>query len=336
MRNRQKLTMPNWTNSPSLELICSRVQGSTSKRRFLIFVVPRRGAPSPLLRVLNVERNFDIAARFYEEPGVNERLADGAEYVMSGGLSKFHAAALFLDENALHTAYDGYFFLDGDLEFDPAQLNHFLSFVSAAGMDLAQPALTRDSYSYWNMAYHQPGYIFRKTSFVEVMAPYLSRAALSKTRGTFTRSISTYGLDLVWPALIGGSAICVVDAFQIRHRERVDHRSGGFYNYLKSIGVDLDEEERRLLADYGVAAERAHSRTGYFWKQPWPLSHRPPRLVSVPLGGPEKRLRKQFLLDSAMHLARLRPGREEHSEGQLEIAIGPHLSGSRISSSPVE
>ncbi len=286
--------------------------------------------------MLHAERNFDIAARFYEEPGVNQGLADGAEFVMSGGLSKFHAAALFLDETALHSSYDGYFFLDGDLEFDPAQLNHFLSFARAAQMDLAQPALTRDSYSYWNMAYHQPGYVFRTTSFVEVMAPYLSRAALAKTRETFTRSISTYGLDLVWPTLIGGNAVGVVDAFQIRHRERVDHRSGRFYNYLKSIGVDLDEEERRLLADYGVVAERAHSRTGYFWKQPWPLSNQPPRLVSVTLGGPEKRSTKRFLIDSAMRLARLRPGRGERSEGQLEIAIAPYLAGSSIFSSPVE
>lgn len=322
-------SMPNWTNSPRLELISNRGL-SKAKRQFLVFVVPRRGAASPLLQSLLGERNFDIAARFYEAPGLNEPLLENAEFVMTGGLSKFHAAAFFLEECSLAELYDGYLFLDGDLEFEPVALSQFLSFVHAARFDLAQPSLTRDSYCYWKMAYHQPEYIFRETSFVEVMAPYLSRAALSKTCKTFTQSISTYGLDLVWPSLIGSSAIGVVDAFQIRHRERVDHAGGNFYKYLKSIDVDLDAEERQILAEYGVIPEIAHSRRGYYWKKPWAFANRSPRLVSVPLEAPEKSTEKQILIDLSMRFARLRPWREERSEDKLAAEIGPYLSGSQI------
>ncbi len=250
---------------------------------------------------------------------------------MTGGLSKFHAAALFLDIIRLQEPYDGYLFLDGDLEFDPEQLSNFLSFVKAAQLDLAQPAVTRDSYCYWKMAYHQPGYIYRDTSFVEVMAPYLSRTALMKALPTFTKSISTYGLDLVWPSLVGNKAIGVVDAFQVRHRDRVDHASGSFYRYLKSIDVDLDEEERLILAEYGVTPERAHSRRGYFWKRQWPLFGSPSALVSVPLSGPERETSRQFLVDLAMRAARMRPGRYERPEPDLAKAISPYLSGDRIS-----
>jgi hypothetical protein len=256
---------------------------------------------------------------------------------MTGGLSKFHSASLFLREFRLDRAYEGYLFLDGDLEFDATQLSQFLNFVVAANLHLAQPSVSRDSYCYWKMAYHQPGYIFRETSFVEVMAPYLSRDALAKTFQTFTQSISTYGLDLVWPSLIGSGAIGVVDAFQIRHRDRVDHSGGSFYKYLKSIGVDLDEEERQILAHYGVTngetTAAAYSRRGYYWKKSWAFSCHAPRLFSVPLKAPEKGTERRILIDLAMRLARLSPLREVRREDQLATAIGPHLEGNQISSS---
>jgi len=282
-----------------------------------------------LLRTLKSKRNFDLAVRFYEAPGRNEGLVDGAEFVMTGGLSKFHSAALFFDVNRLQETYDGCLFLDGDLEFNSEQLCNFFSFVKAAKLDLAQPSVTRDSFCYWKMAYHQPGYIFRETSFVEVMAPYLSRSALLKALPTFTKSISTYGLDLVWPSLVGNNGIGVVDAFQIRHRDRVDHASGNFYKYLKSINVDLDEEERLILAEYGVTPGVAHSRRGYFWNRRWPLSTEPPTLVSVRLNAPETKTEKQILIDLAMRRARWGSGRAEQ---ELATAISPFLAGDRISS----
>ena len=315
-----------WSNSNSLELI-TRPKADRRPRRFLVFLVPSPEQRSPLLGLRAESRNFDLAVRFYAAPGLNESLLERAEFVMTGGLSKFHAAGLFIEMAGLGRVYDGCMFLDGDLEFDETQLSNFLSFVHAAGLDLAQPSVTRDSYCYWKMAYHQPGYIFRETSFVEVMAPYVSRAALSKMLPTFKQSISTYGLDLVWPSLIGSDAIGVVDAFQVRHQERVNHESGGFYKYLRSINVDLDEEERRILAQYGVTPEHAHSRRGYFWKKAWPLSGRPAALHSVLLPGIEKATEKQMLIDLVMRFAAY--GRTR-SEGELANALRPFLIGENI------
>lgn len=311
-----------WSNGKSLEMISAPRRPPSSSRPFLVFVVPRGSTPSPLLEILREERNFDVAARFYDAPAANELLVNEAEFVMTGGLSKFHAASLFLEQFELHDRYEGYFFLDGDLEFDAKKLGEFLSFVRAAELDLAQPAVTRDSFCYWKMAYHQPSFVFRETSFVEVMAPYFSRRALSRTCATFTRSISTYGLDLVWPTLVGNRAIGVVDAFQIRHREQVDHVSGGFYKYLASIGIDLNEEERRIQAEYGVSPQHAHSRRGYMLRREHAYSGRSHRLVSVALPGIERFTNKQLLIDAAMSLARIGPSRQENEKFQ---ALKPFL-----------
>ena len=317
-----------WQNSEEIRIVSTRVRTQSFKRQFLVFIVPSSSIASPLLSVLNAERNFDIAVRFYDDPGANDQFLTDADFVMTGGLSKFHAASQFLRSNEFLSQYDGYLFLDGDLEFNASQLSAFLAFVNAANLDLAQPSVTRDSYCYWKMAYQQQGFVFREASFVEVMAPYMSRFALSKLLPTFEKSISTYGLDLVWPSLVGNKAIAVVDAFQVRHRDRVDHASGSFYRYLKSIDVDLEEDERLMLAEYGVKREQAHSRRGYFWRRQWPLFGGPSALVSVPLGGPEGRTNEQFLIDLAMRAARMRRGR---LEAQLEMAISPYLSGDRIS-----
>lgn len=311
LRGTVELGTSVWCNSDTLRVLsASRVQRSQS-RKFLVFVVPRKDMESPLLKVNLEDRNFDIAVRFYEEPGLNQHFLEMADFVMTGGLSKFHAASQFLKCSVVKQDYEGYFFLDGDLEFDAARLSSFLEFSLAAGFDLAQPSVTKDSYCYWSMAYHQPDYIYRQTSFVEVMAPYLSRASLGKLLPTFTQSISTYGLDLVWPSLVNSDKIGVVDAFQVRHLEMVDHNSGNFYKYLKSIGVDLDEEERRILAEFGVTPDRAHSLRGYMLKKTRMQRDNQISLVSVPLYEIEKRCDQQWVIDLLMWLASLGPAREE-------------------------
>lgn len=320
-----------WLNAKELYLLKNQPFEASARRQYLVFVVPKGDVRSPLLDIMHRDRNFDVAARFYDDPGKNRQLAVDSEYVMTGGLSKFHAAALFFEACGLQDIYDGYLFLDGDLEFDVAQLSNFLSLAHEAKFDLAQPSLTRESYCYWRTAFHQPGFIFRTTSFVEVMAPYISRSALSKTLVTFTQSISTYGLDLVWPSLIGGKRIAVVDAFQITHRDRVDHVSGAFYKYLKSIGVDLIEEERKVLAEYSVTRQRAHSRRGYLWKRRWPFLGQTKRMVSVSLGEPELRSQKQTMIDAAMCWARWSAWSDERPEDDLAMNIGPYLSGNSIS-----
>ena len=304
-----------WLNDSALRLISNRRTG-VAKRRFLVFLVPRANMPSPLLGLPPDDRNYDLAVRCYERPGMNEDLLAEAEYVMTGGLSKFHAAALFLESCGLAQSYDGFFFLDGDLEFEGSQLSGFLDLVHAAGLDLAQPSVTRDSYCYWRMAYHQPSFVFRETSFVEVMCPYISQKALAATQGSFTRSISTYGLDLLWPHLVGDSRIGVIDAFQVKHKEKVDLKSGIFYKYLATLGIDPDEEEQRVLAEYGIKRRHAHSRRGFILEAAG-TEGGAPRLFSVPLLPVEKFTESQLIIDVAMRLACRIPARPEQASAAL-------------------
>lgn len=313
------VTLGGWYNDRTLKILSD---SRTSRRRFLVFVVLREDVASSLLTLRPEQRNFDLALRLYAPPGKNEFLLSQAEFVMTGGLSKFHAAELFLRDRGLVHDYEGYLFLDGDVEFEASRLSQFLSFVDAVGLQLAQPALTRDSGAYWKMTYQQPGYIYRESSFVEVMAPYISRKALQAVIPTFSQSISGYGLDLVWPRLLQDGPIGIVDAFQIRHRESVDHETGPFYTYLKSIGIDLDQEERRLLARYGIQRERAHSRRGYFWKKRLFGQSGSRSLCSVPLPAIESHTENQFIIDLTMRIAKMQSCRPEPEREKAVRSLG--------------
>lgn len=288
-----------WCNAHALEIVKAPAVDRRFYKRFLVFVVLGSLTPSPLLRLASEQRNFDLAVRFYEHPGVNECLIEEADFVMTGGLSKFHSAAQFIAASGVGDKYEGYLFLDGDLEFDVFKLNNFLCMVQAANFDLAQPSVSRDSYCYWKVAYHQPRFVFRETSFVEVMAPFMSRAALAKLLPTFDQSISSYGLDFVWPHLLGDGKIGVVDGFQMRHSDRVDLEAGAFYRYLATLGIDPLEEGRRLELEYGVRKVRPYSRRGYIGRNSDDTS---PFIVSVPLPHPERFTKSQGAIDLTMSL----------------------------------
>lgn len=278
----------SWGNAKTITVV--RRPERHKSRRFLIFLVVSEAIPHPLLGNLLEDRSYDLAVRFYAPPGVNVGFLDEADYVITGGLSKFHAAAQFLEQCRLVGCHEGVLFMDGDIRFDPAHLQAFLEHASSVGFSLAQPALSRDSSSYWKMTYHQPWFAWRETSFVEIMCPYLSRGALAKVLPTFTESISGYGLDFVWPKLLAGERIGIVDSFQMQHEAEVDLEGGPFYRYLATLGIDAIDEKASLRKAYNTARARPHSRRGAVVRPSG-------RLIVVPLFGPERLRLSQLSID---------------------------------------
>ena len=88
------------------------------------------------------ERNFDLALSLYGPPG--DATFDAADYAFSGGINKFQAARQFIDAARLQR-YQGFIFLDDDLEMSQSQLSRFFDYCAVRGFDLAQPSLTLDS-----------------------------------------------------------------------------------------------------------------------------------------------------------------------------------------------
>lgn len=241
-----------------------RPSKARKNRPFLIFLAASEGLQSFSPDQLGDDRNFDLAARYYYKPQQDDHVANQAEYLLSGGRSKFHSAKLFFEKVDCLEKYRGFLFLDGDIKFAGSDHQRFLRVANGYGFAIAQAGLTKDSYYSWEVTLARSGYIFRETSMVEVMAPYFTRDALLDVLPTFDQSISTYGLDRIWPQLIGSNQrVGVVDAIKMRHSQPICKQTGKFYQYLKSIGVNPRIEQRQVLKKYGVAKVRPFDRAGY-------------------------------------------------------------------------
>jgi hypothetical protein len=241
-----------FANAPSIS-VHRRPEGGCA-RPFLVFV---RSGASPVAQPawpLNpADRKFDVLANFFAPPSPDCWLLECADYVTSGGLSKFHAAKLLLHGEMLNR-YAGVLFLDDDVEthFDPGA---FATFVTQQGISLAQAALTPDSVAGHVVSLHHPSCAWRETNFVEVMAPFFTRALLTSAIEEFDRSISSWGLDVLWGARYAAShRIAIVDLFTMAHMRPSDLKEGAFYRYLETLGVDPMRELAQIFRE--LAFER--------------------------------------------------------------------------------
>ena len=127
-------------NSPNIAILRSVER----YRRFLIMI--RCGSnvrPSLFQGPLASERNFDVAVNYFAPPHPDDFFYQGAEFLVSGGLSKFHAAKQILYAGLLDK-YEALYFLDDhvELHFDPSL---FLQYCSMKAFAMAQASLTHPS-----------------------------------------------------------------------------------------------------------------------------------------------------------------------------------------------
>ncbi len=223
------------------------VKAPDKLRDNLVFIRAGRGRPWPFLAGWQgQERNFDIAASYFAEPDIESDLYNNADFILSGGLSKFHAGQLFLQNSMRLDHYQYVFFVDDDIEF-LFSIDEFIAFCKKINAVIAQPSLTYDSYFTFSTTRHHPGLIFRTTNYVETMCPLFMATHLKKVIGAFDKSISSYGLDIYWSVSMEPEQFALItDCFQMRHTRPISD-DGNFYKYLESIGVNRWEDLKNIM-----------------------------------------------------------------------------------------
>lgn len=204
-------------------------------------------------------RSFDVEINYYSVPHESDRFAGYADFVFGGGMPKLHGAKSFFQETSLHATYESCMFLDDDVEllFDPNRI--FLA-CNEYCHDLAQAALTPGCTGAMGLTRQHPRLKYRTTNFVEVMAPVLRREFLSEMLHSFDMSVSGWGIDVYWGHSLGARwRAGIIDDLLMRHTVPSDHSNGGFYRYLRSIGVDPYAELKAILENIGVNPYFAHS-----------------------------------------------------------------------------
>ncbi|HWP18005.1 MAG TPA: hypothetical protein VNO84_02635 [Burkholderiaceae bacterium] len=220
------------------------------KRRNLIIARVGDASLHPLW-MASRSRTYDVFLSYYGKTDRNYQ-GDAEYYEMRAG-TKWGGIAELLDAHwSIIQDYDAVWVPDDDISMAPTDIVKMFDIFHAFELSLAQPALTKDSYSYWKITYRVDGSILRFTDFVEVMMPIFDRSSLQWLKATFSEAPSGWGLDYVWPKLLAHRgrrhAIAIIDAVAAKHTRPL---GGGDLYKSQSIGNPA-AEMAEVLRKYGI------------------------------------------------------------------------------------
>jgi hypothetical protein len=187
-------------------------------------VIFRAGARSlhPFWREPNVEASWDLYVCPYQAlppappaPGVTVgEVRPGPKF--SGLRSLLHDWPGWRDYRYVMLA-------DDDLLMSQAEAAGFFTACSAIRAKLAQPALTEQSPCGHMMLYRNSAFLDRMVTFVEVMLPCFRSDVLQDLLWTLdlTETGWGWGLDALWPKLLGYEDLYVVDSYPVSHTRPV-------------------------------------------------------------------------------------------------------------------
>ena len=159
-----------------------------------------------------------------------------------------HKLIQLLRDDLAH--YDFVWFPDDDLAADSQTINRIFALCRVLRLQLAQPALSLDSFVSYAGTFVNSSFLARFTNFVEIMAPVFSREFLNCCADSFGENLSGYGLDSLWPTWVDQpNKIAILDACPVRHTRPV---GGPNYKAVAAGGKSPMEELRALLQKHRI------------------------------------------------------------------------------------
>ena len=193
-----------------------------------------------------VHKNFDLFIDYYGDTP-NKYAEDADIYRQKKGFKWPELYNLVESYQSKILQYDAVWLPDDDLSIDCTRISKMFELFHCFDLQLAQPALSRDSFFSHPITLKNDQFAVRFTNFVEVMAPIFSQEALKLCWPTFKDSIIGWGLDFVWPKLLDSTKIAIIDEIPIRHTRPI----GGGVMY-KSEKLDPHKEEIEVAQKYVV------------------------------------------------------------------------------------
>jgi Protein of unknown function (DUF707) len=224
-----------------------------SDRRNLVIVRAGNSSLHPEWLKGDEGRTWDIVVNYfgddpdlYKEPDVTRIDSKGP---------KWPALYDLLNSNPEFISnYDYIWLPDDDLAATKADINTLFDLVKRYRLEVAQPALSWDSYYSHITTLRNNRTKVRYTNYVEVMAPCFCSAMLQKALPLFNSNLSGWGLDYLWTALAQDpqNGIAIIDEVTVRHTRPV---GGPNYKRLRETGVSPWDEMRALCKAHGLDEE---------------------------------------------------------------------------------
>ncbi len=184
------------------------------------------------------QQNFDYALSWFGDVPPN---APGAAFVHMQKGAKWPGLEKTLAHHWDTISQYRYVWLpDDDLLCSPEQVSRMFLICEDLKLELAQPALTTDSYFSHLCTLQHQDFQVRFTNFVEIMAPIFSAEMLAKIYPTLAGNISGYGLDAVWPRMSSLGRVGIIDDTPVKHTRPV---GGPNYLFNKTAGISPIHED---------------------------------------------------------------------------------------------
>lgn len=193
------------------------------------------------------EQNFDYALSWF---GAEAPAAEGAAFVHLQKGAKWPGLqeTLIAHWDTIQQ-YEYVWLPDDDLLCEPELVSRMFAICRDLQLDLAQPALTRDSYFSHLITLQHTEFQVRFTNFVEIMAPVVSIDMLARVFPTLQGNVSGWGLDSLWPRLTKLGKVAIIDDTPVKHTRPV---GGPNYQFNKEVGLTPAQEALLGMARYGI------------------------------------------------------------------------------------
>jgi hypothetical protein len=170
-------------------------------------------------------------------------------------------------------SYDRIWIPDDDIRAKQDVINKMFEVADALGLELFAPALDETSYYAHFITMRNSSFYGRWVGFVEIMAPGFRTATLERLLSTLdlTETGWGWGLDSVWPKLLGYENVGIIDGTAVTHTRPVGQMRDA--NLRKRVL----EESDKLLDLYDCA--QVHTTFGAFGDDLKRLDLSPERLL---------------------------------------------------------
>jgi hypothetical protein len=224
-----------------------------SGRRNLVIVRAGNSSLHPQWLAGSKDRSWDLLVNYFGDDPDKYKDQDIVRIDSKG--PKWPALKELIETHRdLVNRYDYVWLPDDDIACTAGDIDKLFTIARAEKLALCQPALTLNSYFTWGVTLKPLFTRMRYTNFVEIMVPCFERTFLLRCLPTMADNMSGFGLDFVWPKMLGAkngnaSGTAIIDAVSVTHTRPL---GGPNYTLLKERGITADEEGRELRRKHSV------------------------------------------------------------------------------------
>jgi hypothetical protein len=169
--------------------------------------------------------------------------------------------------------YDHVWIPDDDIRTSQRMINEMFDVAAKVGLELFAPALDETSHYAHFSTMRNSSFYGRWVGFVEIMVPGFRADTLARLLPTLDLSETGWGwgLDSVWPKLLGYANVGIIDGTPVAHTRPVGQMRDAV------LAARVRQESDRLFERYDCA--QVHTTFGAFGEDLQPLQLTPDRLL---------------------------------------------------------